>query len=279
MRTLVGLLRLWRVYVYLDLLFVARDTRRFCIFLISDTTIALTLMTAAFLLAERFGGIGPFTKLQVAFMLGYGQVLVGLLEILFGYNISYISRRVGRGQLDHSLVQPHSLLTTFLTEGFAPLAGLGLFLPGAVLLVWAASSLGIELTPRWLALFLLLLLASGAIEMAFHFTWGALAFWAPRGAEEVSSETHHLLGQLRPFPLDGIGPAGQGALLSIVPVGFLAWYPSRALLGLDTSVLGLALTPVAAVASVAIATLVFRRGLAHYAQTGSTRYTDFGHRR
>ena len=115
--------------------------------------------------------------------------------------------------------------------------------------------------------------------MAFHFIWGTLAFWAPRGAEEVNSETNHLLSQLRPFPLDGIGALGQVGLLTIVPVGFLAWYPSRALLGVDPSSATLAVTPLAGLVFAVAATIVFRLGLAHYARTGSSRYSDFGHRR
>ena len=280
MQSFRGLLRLWQVYGYLDVLFMVRDARRFFIFLISDTILGLALMTGTFLLAERFDGIGPWTKYQVAFMLGYGQLVVGLLGgLFFSYNITHISRRIGRGQLDHSLIQPHSLLTTFVTEGFTPLSGIGLVLPALLLLVWAARSLELDVSPAWLALLALQLLASGAIAMSFHFIWGTLAFWAPRGAEEVTSETHHLLDQLRPFPLDGVGFAGQAALLSFLPVGFLAWYPCRALLGIDPSPFGPVLTPLAAVIALALAAGFFRVGLRHYARTGSTRYSDFGHRR
>lgn len=277
---MASLARLWGVYAYLDFLFIMKDARRFVILFVSDAALGVAFITGTMLLAERFDGIGPWSKLEVAFMLGYGQTLAGLLTgFLFGYNLTHISRRVGRGQLDHSLVQPHSLLTTFITEGFMPFSGVGMFLPGVILLVWAISSLQLPPDPSWIALLVAQLIASGAIVMSFHFIWGTLAFWAPRGAEEVTSETHHLMDALRPFPLDGVGAASQGALLSFLPVGFLAWYPSRALLGIDAWPYALALTPAAALVFVLAATLTFRMGLAHYAQTGSSRYSDFGHRR
>ena len=40
-----------------------------------------------------------------------------------------------------------------------------------------------------------------------------------------------------------------GGLLSVVPVGFLAWYPCRVLLGLDRARYGAAVTPMARKAS------------------------------
>jgi len=60
-------------------------------------------------------------------------------------------------------------------------------------------------------------------------------------------------------------------------VGFAAWYPSRALLGHDPA--GRWITPLAAAAFAALASLLFRAGLRQYGRTGSLRYSDFGHRR
>jgi ABC-type uncharacterized transport system permease subunit len=68
-------------------------------------------------------------------------------------------------------------------------------------------------------------------------------------------------------------------LLTVVPVGFLAWYPCRALLGLDRAPYGIAVTPLAAVIFATIALWVFRRGMKQYGRTGSQRYLSFGHRR
>jgi ABC-type uncharacterized transport system permease subunit len=199
--------------------------------------------------------------------------------MFFGYNIKFISRRIGRGQLDHTLLQPHSVATGLLTEGFVPFSGFSALVPGLGLMAWATPQLGLSPTPAWLALLLLQLVASGAIVLSFHFIWGSLAFWAPRGAEELSMSTNRMLDQLRQFPLDSVGPAVRSGLMTILPVGFAAWYPCRALLGLEGSPAALAVTPLAGLLFVALATLAFRRGLAHYARTGSSRYSDFGHRR
>jgi ABC-2 type transport system permease protein len=166
-----------------------------------------------------------------------------------------------------------------LTEGFAPFSGAMGVLPGLVLTIWAVGRVGVAITPGWLALLALNVLASTAIGLAFTYLWGSLAFWAPRAAEEINSSTWRLLSQLKGFPLDGVAAPLLGGLVSVVPVGLLAWYPCRTLLGLDHASYAVFVTPLAAIAACGLAVWVFRKGLQQYGRTGSQRYLAIGHRR
>lgn len=270
---------LWLTYAKMDLIFITRSPRNFVVFFLSDATLALGAVATTLLIAERFGGIGGWTREQVLFMLGYAAVATGLLEVFFSFNVRFISRRIGRGQLDHQLVQPMPMLVSLLTEGFMPFSGCAQLVPGTFLLLWSASRMQLSPTPGFLLLFAANLLGSAAVSLSFSFVWGSLAFWAPRAAEEVSSSANRTTDQLKSFPLDGAGGALAAGLLTVVPVGLLAWYPCRALLGLDPAPLAPYLTPTAALLALALATWTFTRGLAHYRCVGSTRYLSFGFRR
>jgi ABC-2 type transport system permease protein len=270
--------RLWRLYASLDLLWLLRDAQTVVTYVVSDAIVGIASAAGTFLLAERFGGIGRWTTPQVIFMLGYALVVAGVPAVLFNYNVAYVSRRIGRGQLDHLLIQPQPIWMALLTEGFAPFTAAMTVLPGIALLIWATGGVRITLSVGWLALLLLNIVASVTIALAFNYLWGSLAFWAPRAAEEINSTTWRLLDQLKPFPLDGIWPGLLGGLLSVVPVGFMAWYPARALLGLDHAGFTLFVTPLAAIVFVAFAVWIFRRGMHHYEHTGSQRYLALGHR-
>jgi ABC-2 type transport system permease protein len=276
--TLVRLLRLWRLYATMDLLWTLRDLPTVLTFLVSDLVITMAAVTGTFLLSERFGGIGRWNADQVLFMLGYALLASGLPDFWFNYNVSFISRRIGRGQLDHSLIQPLPLWMAFLTEGFAPVSAGMNVVPGLAVLFVAGARLRLAPSPGWLALLLLNLLASVAILLALQFAWGSLAFWAPRAAEEINSSTDKLFRQLMRFPLDSLAPALAAGLVTALPVGLLAWYPARALLGLDRAALAVFVTPAAAVVAVTLAAWVFRRGLRQYGRTGSQRYLSLGHR-
>src|SRR4029079_8437857 len=103
------------------------------------------------------------------------------------------------------------------TEGFMPFSSSAVLIPGLGLLAWSLSRLGLPITPGWLALLALTLLASAVLMLAFSFIWGSLAFWAPRAAEEVSSSAINMLSQLKVFPLDGLGLLLLGGLLTFLP--------------------------------------------------------------
>ena len=76
------------------------------------------------------------------FLLGYALLVRGVIDTFFNYNVAFISRRIGRGQLDHMLVQPQPLWMALLTEGFAPFSGSGMLAarPRSAGLVAPASS-------------------------------------------------------------------------------------------------------------------------------------------
>jgi ABC-type uncharacterized transport system permease subunit len=285
--------RLWGVYGRMDFLIVTRDLRMFLTYSISDLIMNIAGVLGMWLLAERFAGIGPWTRADVCFLLGYGATTEGILATFFGYNILYISRRLGRGQMDHTLVQPQPIWISLLTEGFSPAFGVPTLLVGVSVMSWALFAPGgtaTRLTPLWIACLVLNLFASAAIVLAFQFVWGSLAFYAPRSAEEISSRTIGLMSQLKVFPLDGLGAFAAGGLLTVLPVGFVAWRPSQALLGLSGrgTVDGTAppwllpaawQAPLAAVCFWLVAAAVFQKGLQHYERVGSSRYSAFGHRR
>ncbi len=278
MTTTRRLLKLWKMYAALDLAFITADPKLVAIFLLSDMITNLAAISGMLLLAERFAGIGPWSQAQVIFLLGYATIVRGFLDILFGYNVLMISRRIGRGQLDHTLMQPLPIWVVLLSEGFMPFSGFGSLLPGFVLFLWALPDLHLPLTLPWLALMFINVLASMTIVLAFSCIWGSLAFWAPRAAEEISSSAMNILEKLKPFPFDGLGPILMSSLLSIIPVGFVAWYPCRALLGLETSASAGWITPLMAILFCSLAFVIFRKGLEHYGRTGSQRYSSFGHR-
>jgi ABC-2 type transport system permease protein len=271
--------RLWRLYAKMDLLYVARGLGPAVTYYLADTFLGISAITATFLLAQRFSGIGLWSTPQIVFLLGYALLVRALVDIFFNWNVAFISRRIGRGQLDHLLLQPQPLWAALLTEGFSPLSGSGMLLPALAILGWSVQRLGLAVTPAWLVLVAVDLLASLTIVLAFNYAWGSLAFWAPRAAEEINSQTWDLVTQLDPFPLDGLGALLLAGLVSVVPVGLIAWFPARGLVGIDTQPLVLLGPLVAALILGTLTAALFAGGLREYARRGSSRYLDYGHRR
>jgi ABC-2 type transport system permease protein len=272
---LVRLFRLWGVYARLDLLLLTRDLKSFLVWSLSDAITNIAAVTGMLFLAARFQGIGVWTQPQIVFMLGYAALVEGLASLFFNYNVLHISRRIGRGQMDHLLIQPQPLWMALLTEGFSPAFALPMVAPGIGMLLWAFAHLKHAVSIPALCLNMV---ASTAVLLGFQFLWGCLAFTAPRAAEEINSSTLELMSQLKQYPLNGAGTLLRFGLMTVLPVGFLAWIPCRALLGMDSSVWAIYKTPVAAVGFGLLAAIAFGKGMRYYARTGSQRYSDLGHR-
>lgn len=271
--------QLLAVNARMDLLWVLRSPSTAIAWYVSDAIVSLGLVMTTLLIAERFDGIGSWSKSDVLFMLAYSLVVRGIIDFAFGMNIAFISRRIGRGQLDHMLVQPQPLWITFLTDGFTPISGSGTLIAGGVLGAIALGHVQVAMTPAWVALAVLNVAASTVVVLAFGYAWASAAFWAPRAAEEINSSSNRLVDQLRVFPLDGVGGVLLVSLLTFVPVGFVAWWPARALLASEGAWPGALVTPAASLVLAGVAAFLFSRGLAHYGRTGSSRYLSLGHRR
>lgn len=283
--TLRRLLQLWSLAARMDLIWMLRDLPSFVACVCSELVINLAGVTAVLLLADRFNGIGSWTRQDVLFLLGFAALTRGLLDLLLNFNVLHISRRIGRGQLDHVLVKPDPLWVSFATEGFVPFSGSPSLLPGIVLLGWWLHGTHTVPSLGWSGLFALNLAGAALLSTSISLLSGCLAFWAPRAGEEVSMSTVALFDGLRAFPLDGLGPVLRGILLTVLPVGLTAWYPARALLALAQGTAAgtfeweSLVTPATGLAALGAALLMFRSGLTHYGKTGSQRYSLFGHRR
>ena len=145
--------RLLKLYAKMDLSWLLQDFSNFLIVILSESLQNLAGMAGVLLLAIRFGGVGGLSADEVLFMLGFFELADGLAFMLFGnYNVLHISRRIGRGQVDHMLIQPRPLWMQLLTEGFMPFSGSYGLIFGVILTAIAVARLEIALTPLWFIL-------------------------------------------------------------------------------------------------------------------------------
>ena len=172
--------RLLKLYALMDLKWLMQDWVTVIIIIGSETLQNLSSMAGVLLLAIRFGGVGGMTADEVLFLLGFFELADGLGFMLFGnYNIMHISRRIGRGQVDHMLIQPRPLWMQMLTEGFMPFSGSYAFVLGVVLTCIAVARLGIVLTPVWFAGLLYYVFIHLALRLSQSALYGAAAFRYP----------------------------------------------------------------------------------------------------
>lgn len=272
-------LRLLRLYGRMDLNWLLQDWTSVIIVVLSETLQNVSSMAGVLLLAVRFGGVGGLSADEVLFMLGFYELASGIGWMLFGnYNVMHISRRIGRGQVDHMLIQPRPIWLQLATEGFMPFSGSHGAIIGVILTAIALHRLDLALTPMWFLLLGYYILVHMALQLGQSALYGAMAFWQPVAAEEISSMLIDLNNQLGKFPLFGLPSWLTTLLHSVLPIGLLAYLPAVALLrGLGREI-KIALPLIVASLFVTAAIIAFRKGLTHYEKYSCNRYKEMGHR-
>ena len=273
-------LKLYALYAKMDLAWLLRDKTFAIIAIFADMISNLSAVTGVFLLAWRFDGIGGMSRYEVLFMLSYTTVITGIFQTFFsGGNTGHISRRIGRGQLEHMFIQPMSLPLQLVTEGFIPFSGSSNLISGTVIMVIATANLGIALTWWWILSLIGNLIVTLAIILGQSYLASSLTFYAPVQAEEISGYVIDSFGYISTFPLSGMPIYLQLPLITIIPTGLLAWFPTLALFGKSPFNLPAWYPPLLAIMLWMIAAYFFRKGLKYYVKKGINRYHSIGYRR
>jgi len=275
--TIRRIIKLFIISAKLDLAWLMRDTK-FALAGISASIISnIATVSGVFLISMRFNGIGGMNSDEVLFMMAYSTLITGIF-ILFGSgNNIHISRIIGRGQLEHLFIQPLPLRIQLLTSGFMPFTGGSNFIIGVIMMIVAVRRLNLQISLWWLALLMVYLLTTMVVIIARSYLVSSMAFYSPVAAEEISNTAIEGTWFLSTFPLSGMPLFIQVPLLTILPEGIMAWFPSLCLLGKPPFTMYYPM--IYALLISLIASLIFRKGLNHYVRRGSNRYVPYGFRR
>ena len=277
--TLKRILRLFAISAKMDLVWLFRDTKYAILGISGDIVNNLAAVSGVFLIASRFGGIGGMSADEVLFMMAYSTMTTGIFTMFGSSNNIHISRIIGRGQLEHFFIQPLPLSVQLSTYGFSPFTGGSNFFVGIVLMAVAVGRMSLDVTFWWIVALIAYLLTTMTIIVARSYLVSSMAFYAPVAAEEISTTAIDDTWFLSTFPLSGMPVAIQIPLLTILPEGLMAWFPSLCLLGKPPLNLSIYYPMLFAIIISLATSYIFRKGLNHYVKKGSNRYVPHGFRR
>lgn len=274
------LFRLYGLYGKMDLVWFLRDTKYCLIYMISDLICTLSSIAGIFLLSENFGGFGGMNRQEVLFMLSYATVVNGIYMMFFmGNNTAMVSRIIGRGQLDHSMIQPVPIWLQLLAQGFSPVSAHSTFVWGIGMVVYSVCHLPIAITPGWCVMLAVNAVSSCLIILSAMYLLSCLAFYAPAAAEEIAQSGLDLFS-INTYPLGTLGKRARNLFCLFIPIGLTAWLPSQSLLsyGYGRFLPELFAAPAMAAVLLLLTIYFFQKGMKYYATNGSPRYSGFGHR-
>jgi ABC-2 type transport system permease protein len=221
---------------------------------------------------DHFGEVAGWGAGDVAFLIGLGEAGVGF-AMFFGDTLEppAFSLVVRQGRLDPLLARPFPVLLSVVTND-VQVREVGRGVAGVGVVAWGARQAGVDWTPERLAVTALALVCCTVIVFAVLVLGASATLYTVEGSEVVNAFTYGGAA-LSANPMDVYSSALRFVFVWVVPFGLAVYVPALHVLdrdgppGVPASLL--AVTPVATAAFAAVAGLAWRRGLRHYASTGS----------
>ncbi len=222
-------------------------------------------LLAIWVVMRQIPNLNGWTLNEILLIYGFITVSESITH-MFADNLWTIGMNYVRtGEFDRFLVRPINPLFHLLADRFCH-DGIGNFLVGLALILISTTALGIVWTPLTVSYLFVAILSGGAIFIALNLITATSAFWLQDSipATQIVFNTHEFCK----YPLTIYHQGIRTLLTWLIPYGFASFYPASYLLGRDVGVLAW-LSPVVAIALLAIAFRVWLFGLSHYSSTGS----------
>jgi ABC-2 type transport system permease protein len=231
-------------------------------------TAALDLV-ALLVLFSNIDVMDGWSVAQVCVLFGVAQTSFACAELLVGH-LDKLPVELRAGTFDMVLLQPRSSLLLMIASDFS-LRRLGQLALALVTMVVAWQRLDVALEPGSLALLALTVVTGTVIFCTVWVIGAASTFWTIDTMELTNSLTYGGR-QLTSYPLGIYQAWVRRFVVFVVPLGCVAYFPVRHVVGLDpagTSTLTRFAGVPAAVGLVLVASLVWRAAVRTYRGTGS----------
>jgi ABC-2 type transport system permease protein len=225
---------------------------------------------AVWALFTRFGQVQGWSLAQVALCYGLVNMSFALAEAFCrGFDTFHLS--VGKGEFDRVLLRPRGLAVQILGQNFQ-LMRIGRFAQGLAVLLFAAGTLELALSPVKLGMLLLSLICGALAFSGLMVLQATVSIWSVDSLEIFNLTTYGGV-ETAQYPLSLYDKWLRRFFTFVVPLGCVYYYPLLIILG-KADPMGAAawtgwasiwLGPVFFLVSLA----VFRVGVRHYRSTGS----------
>lgn len=231
-------------------------------------TVLMQVVNVVFLAAlfAKVPALNGWTFWSVVLMFGVVALAEGVGSLFFE-GMWRLSWQINQGELDYFLVRPYPVALQSSSAAIG-INGLSNIVTGGLMMGAALSRLDIAWSPLRVLFGIVLLVSAVVIKLAINLATNAVSFWLASPTPMFAFAVHQV-GDLARFPLS-IYPFALKAVLGFaVPFAFVSFFPVAYLMDAGTSArIGL-LTPLVAAYCVAVALVVFGRGLRRYESAGN----------
>ncbi len=241
----------------------------FALNLIGNLMVSFLDFAVILVIFGRVDALGDWSVAEVAFLYALSSVTFALTDLAIGH-LDLLPRMIRDGDFDVLLVRPLGSLFQVVAADFA-MRRLGKALQGLVVLVVALPHLEVDWNAGRVVMVGVTVVSGTVIFAGVWIAFATIAFWLVDSIEVANAFSYggNFLAQ---YPVNIFGPWLRRLVIFLVPVAFVAYFPSLYILGKDDE-LGLPralqfASPLVAVAAALAGALVWRNAVRHYRSAG-----------
>jgi ABC-2 type transport system permease protein len=217
------------------------------------------------ILFQNFSSIKDWTYYQVLFLYGFSLVALTPVQCLFDNNWS-LRQYVYTGDFIKYCFRPINLFFYYQSEVF-DIKGLGQLAFGLGTLIYSWIKLGLPCTPLMVIKLIVFLFSASLVMVALQNAAAATCFWIQNSFYILDFVTK--FKDYAKYPVTIFPKVFRFIFTFVMPIAFIAYYPSLVILTPDKVPLLSWLSPVIAVAFFFVSYKIWMFGAMKYSGTGS----------
>jgi ABC-2 type transport system permease protein len=257
-----------RLYFIIEAQYIKARMQYRADFIISSIAMlfsSLATLGIFWVILESVPSLAGWTLMEMVFIYAFYMLAISPMQILFDHAWQ-LRVHVMQGTFLKYYFRPLNMMFYYMSEMF-DLKGLTQLVIGAGLLIYASIQLNIDWTLTRAALLLITLFSASLVQISIIVTASCAAFWV--------LDSYPVLGlawklrEFSPYPMTIFDGAFRIAFTYVIPIGFVAFYPSQLFLRPEEVSPLIYFSPLVGIGMFALTYWVWTRGVNSYSGTGS----------
>jgi len=226
---------------------------------------SLATLGIFWVLFNSIPNLAGWTFMEMVFIYAFYMIAISPMQILFDH-IWQIRFHVMQGTFLKYYFRPLNMMFYYMSEMF-DIKGLIQLAEGSVLLIYSSIQLGLAWSPEKFLLLLIALFSAALVQISIIVMAGCAAFWVLDAYPVLGLAWR--LREFAPYPMSIFDGAFRLAFTYLIPIGFVAFYPSQFFLRPEQVSPLVYFSPVVGIGLFALTYWVWTKGVNSYSGTGS----------
>ena len=265
MRTLSEYIRL---YFLIEAQYVKGRMQYRADFIISSVGMfvsSLATLGVFWVIFDNVPSISGWTLMEMVFIYSFYMIAISPMQILFDHAWQ-LRFHVQQGSFIKYYFRPLNMMFYYMSEMF-DIKGLTQLAAGIILLVYASIQLNIDWTLARFALLVMTVFSAALVQISIIVAASCATFWVV--------DSYPVLGlawklrEFSPYPMNIFDGAFRFTFTYLIPIGFVAFYPSQLFLRPEEVSPLIYFSPIIGIGLFAITYWIWTRGVNSYTGTGA----------